>query len=55
MTRLEGLGARVLAVATPDPFVAVGEFYEDFRPVPDERCVAIMRRFKAAGADGPPD
>lgn len=55
VTRLEGLGARVLAVATPDPFIAVGEFYEDFRPVPDERCVAIMRRFEVGGADGPPD
>lgn len=55
VARLEGLGARVLAVATPDPFVAVGAFYEDFRPVADERCVAIMRRFEAAGADRPPD
>ncbi len=55
VARLAGLGAQVLALATPDPFVAVGAFYEDFQPVPDERCLAIMRRFGAGGGEEAPD
>ena len=34
---------RVYCLATPEPFEAVGSFYEDFRPVTDEEVVAHLR------------
>jgi putative phosphoribosyl transferase len=48
VARLERLGAEVVAVATPEPFGAVGTFYEDFRAVPQERCIEILRRYTSA-------
>ena len=48
VARLERLGAEVVAVVTPEPFGAVGAFYEDFRAVPHERCIEILRRYTSA-------
>lgn len=53
LARIERLGAKVVALAAPDPFVAVGAFYDDFQPVRDERCVEILRRYGAGRADEP--
>jgi len=33
----------VVCLATPSPFFAVGQFYDDFRQVEDEEAVAILR------------
>jgi predicted phosphoribosyltransferase len=39
----------VVAVATPDPQLAVGEWYGDFRQTTDEEVVALLRRPSAGG------
>ncbi len=50
--RLEQMGARVIVIATPSPFGAVGAFYEQFPPVPDARCMEILRRAAERESDG---
>lgn len=54
--RLQDLGATVIALAIPRTFMAVGQFYAAFPPVPDEACLEIMRRAVPAPppADAPP-
>lgn len=42
--RLQDLGATVIAIATPRTFMAVGQFYAAFPPVPDEACLEILRQ-----------
>lgn len=39
---------RVLCLATPDPFGAVGYFYDDFSPTSDEEVIALMAKARAA-------
>jgi putative phosphoribosyl transferase len=40
-----------VSLTVDEDFVAVGEYYEDFSPVPDEVVLAMLRR--AAGSGGP--
>jgi predicted phosphoribosyltransferase len=52
----ETLGRMVdelVVLATPDPFYAVGSFYDDFRQVTDEEVVALLAEV-AADATAPP-
>lgn len=37
------LGLRLVILETPTPFMAVGQFYEDFRSVEDDEVRAILR------------
>ncbi|MDQ7041152.1 MAG: phosphoribosyltransferase [Rhodothermus sp.] len=52
----------LVCVATPEDFVAVGQWYDDFRPVSDEEVIALLeeaRRWNApeasAASDNPED
>lgn len=38
----------IVCLDTPDPFGAVGAFYQDFRQVPDDEVVALLDRARAA-------
>ena len=40
---LESEADRVVALAFPEPFHAVGQWYRDFDQVPDEAVVALLR------------
>ncbi|HEY9827973.1 MAG TPA: phosphoribosyltransferase [Stenomitos sp.] len=41
---LNGLADTVICLATPDPFHAVGEWYQDFSQVEDDTVCALLRR-----------
>lgn len=41
---LSALADRVICLATPDPFHAVGEWYQDFSQVEDETVCSLLRR-----------
>ena len=48
----------LVCVAMPEDFVAVGQWYEDFRPVTDEEVIALLedaRRWSAPDAEQSPD
>ncbi|MFJ9691096.1 phosphoribosyltransferase family protein [Kitasatospora sp. NPDC101183] len=47
--RLAGAADELVCVATPSPFFAIGEFYEDFSQTGDEE---VLRLLAADGADG---
>jgi predicted phosphoribosyltransferase len=38
----------VVCLAAPEWFWAIGQFYEDFRPVEDEEAVRLLREFSPA-------
>ena len=40
--RLAGVADEFVAVATPDPFFAIGEFYDDFTQTTDEEVIACL-------------
>ena len=40
----------VVTLYTPDPFIAVGRFYEDFRQVSDDEVIEVLERTSAHGA-----
>lgn len=42
--RIGGDADEMVAFATPDPFWAIGEFYADFSPTPDEEVVACLEQ-----------
>lgn len=44
LERIRREADRVVCLATPDPFFAVGEFFRSFPQVSDEEVVAILRR-----------
>jgi len=50
-TRLAGAADELVAVATPEPFAAVGQFYKDFTQVSDDEVVACLQA--AAGGHDP--
>jgi putative phosphoribosyl transferase len=37
----------LICLATPEPFLAVGAGYEDFRQVSDKEVIEILARFPA--------
>jgi predicted phosphoribosyltransferase len=51
---LEGLADEVVCAATPEPFGAVGNFYEDFAPTGDEEVCALLARAADAERDPVP-
>jgi putative phosphoribosyl transferase len=53
---LAGIADRVVVVEQPDPFMAIGAFYEDFDQVTDDEVSAILDAGgpHPAGADEPP-
>ena len=44
---LSAAADEVVCVATPEPFLAVGRFYEDFRQVEDQEVVGFLRVARA--------
>ena len=42
--RLAGVADELIAVATPEPFYAVGQFYRDFTPTTDDEVVELLDR-----------
>jgi len=52
-TRLGGVADELVCVATPEPFYAVGQFYDDFAQTTDDEVVECL--WKARGADPTPD
>ena len=55
--RFAGDPDELVAVATPEPFYAIGQWYDDFSQTSDERvvaCLAAGRRAPAADAGGGP-
>ena len=54
--RLRGLASLaddVVFVAAPEPFLAVGRFYENFDQTTDEEVVALLAEASAATERGP--
>jgi putative phosphoribosyl transferase len=47
MAMLETEAGRVVALALPEPFLAVGQWYRDFDQVADDEVVAILRNGEA--------
>ena len=43
-TRLGGVADELVAVATPEQFSAVGQFYDDFTQVGDDEVVDCLQR-----------
>ena len=43
--RLREVADELIAVATPTPFYAIGQFYRDFRPTTDAEVVELLRDF----------
>ncbi len=41
---LEKDAARVICLATPDPFYAIGEFYEDFSQTTDQEVIELLEK-----------
>ncbi len=52
--RLAGAADELIAVDTPEPFYAIGQFYTDFSPTSDEDVITCLERAHAARPDGPP-
>ena len=47
---------RIVCLAQPDPFYAVGAHYEDFHQIEDDEVMAILATFsKSSGASGKPE
>ena len=53
--RLEDVADELVTVATPDPFDAVGSFYDDFRATTDAEVTACLRGPTAIPAPGTDD
>lgn len=50
LAQLQEVADEVLCPVVPAEFAAVGQFYEDFRQVPDEEVIACLRRLRQKGA-----
>lgn len=49
ITQLRGEVDTLICLETPDPFMAIGYFYRDFRQISDEEVVETLRRFPIKG------
>jgi len=47
-TSLKSEADECICLAVPDPFIAVGEWYQDFRQVTDDEVREILKRSRAA-------
>ncbi len=54
-TRLEAMGAQVVAVFVATDFFGVGQFYRDFRPVSEAECVESLERARRSASAGGPN
>ena len=45
LDNLKQVADDVIVLDTPDPFIAIGRFYEDFAQVTDEEVIGIMRKY----------
>ncbi|HZU73207.1 MAG TPA: phosphoribosyltransferase family protein [Acidimicrobiales bacterium] len=52
--RLAGAADERVSLSSPDPFYAVGQFYEDFSPTTDDEVVAALVSSMGGGDDGGP-
>lgn len=52
LEEFRGDADRIECLATPDPFGAVGLFYDDFSPTSDEEVVALMARARHEWGEG---
>ena len=54
--RLAGVADEFVCVATPEPFFAVGQFYDDFAQTTDDEVVECLQNAGVApqGAPDPP-
>lgn len=52
--RLGDAADEYVCLATPEPFYAIGQFYEDFSQTPDHEVVALIERAAEARAAGAP-
>jgi len=43
LEEIEAAADETICLATPSPFFAVGQFYQDFSQVPDEQVISILR------------
>ncbi len=49
---LEGEADRVVCLLTPEPFYAIGEFYENFDQTTDEEVIELLTRCRQEHQDG---
>lgn len=52
--RLRGAADELIALHTPEPFLAIGQFYEDFSQTTDEKVVECLAASPAGGGHEPP-
>jgi predicted phosphoribosyltransferase len=52
VTPLEALADEVVCLATPEPFLAVGRFYDDFDPTSDEEVRGLLELARARNREG---
>ena len=45
LTQLKQVAEEVIVLDTPDPFIAIGRFYEDFDQVSDNQVKEIMKKY----------
>ena len=45
LSRLKQVADEVIVLYTPEPFIAVGRFYEDFNQVSDNEVKVIMKKY----------
>lgn len=53
--RLAGVADEYVAVATPDPFIGVGRFYDDFAPTSDEEVTRCLHDSDRTRSPAPSD
>ncbi len=44
--RLQAVADDVICLATPEPFLAVGRFYQRFEQIPDSQVIEILKSFR---------
>jgi putative phosphoribosyl transferase len=45
LDNLNVVADKVIVLETPEPFIAIGRFYEDFAQVTDDEVKKIMRKY----------
>ena len=49
---LAGVADQVVCAEVPEPFLAIGQWYQDFAQTADEEVVGLLRRSRESGPDG---
>jgi putative phosphoribosyl transferase len=50
---LQAIADEVVCLSSPEPFLAVGNYYDDFTPTSDEEVIALMGAARARGIAPP--